>query len=157
VRRARSIEKPNKEREREREREREIGLLLKRLGLTSTLLHSMGAASIAGSQSLWGRSAAVSDKDAKARAERLAIFVGLWPPTSSCSAKPEPRISARHPDQAGLRPRRVPPAMSDEGEKGADVRYVLSGENQSASSVMRHQLAPYCNEQRFIFERWRNH
>jgi hypothetical protein len=25
-----------------------------------------------------------------------------------------------------------------------------------AGSVMRHQLVPYCNEQRFIFERWRN-
>jgi hypothetical protein len=37
------------------------------------------------------------------------------------------------------------------------MRYALSGENQSAGSVMRHQLAPYCNEQRFIFERWRNH
>jgi hypothetical protein len=30
---------------------------------------------------LWGRSAAVGDWRAKARAERLAIFVGLWPPT----------------------------------------------------------------------------
>ena len=58
-----------------------IALLLKRLGLTSTLLHSLGAASIAGSVSLWGRSTAASKKDAKARAERLAIFVGLWPPT----------------------------------------------------------------------------
>jgi hypothetical protein len=58
-----------------------VALLLQRLGLTSTLLHSMGAASIGASLSLWGRSAAVSDKDAKARAERLAIFVGLWPPT----------------------------------------------------------------------------
>jgi hypothetical protein len=58
-----------------------IALLLKRIGLTSTLLHSMGAASIAASVSLWGRSAAVSDKHAKARAERIAIFVGLWPPT----------------------------------------------------------------------------
>jgi hypothetical protein len=58
-----------------------VALLLRRLGLTSTLLHSMGAASIGASLSLWGRSAAVSDKDAKARAERLAIFVGLWPPT----------------------------------------------------------------------------
>jgi hypothetical protein len=48
------------------------------------------------------------------------------------------------------------PAMSDEGGKGADVRYVLSAENRSAGSVMRFQLAPYCNEQRFIFERWRN-
>jgi hypothetical protein len=58
-----------------------IALLLRRLGLTSTLLHSLGGASIAASLSLWGRSVAVSDKAAKARAERLAIFVGLWPPT----------------------------------------------------------------------------
>ncbi len=58
-----------------------IALLLKRLGLTSTLMHSMGVASIGFSVSLWGRSAAVSDEAAKARAERLAIFVGLWPPT----------------------------------------------------------------------------
>jgi hypothetical protein len=46
--------------------------------------------------------------------------------------------------------------MSDEGGKGADVRYVLSAENRSAGSVMSHELAPYCNEQRFSFERWRN-
>jgi hypothetical protein len=58
-----------------------IALLLKRLGLTSTLMHSMGAASIAGSLTLWGRSAAVTTKPPSARAERLAIFVGLWPPT----------------------------------------------------------------------------
>jgi hypothetical protein len=38
-----------------------------------------------------------------------------------------------------------PPAMSDEGGKG-----------RTAGSLMRNQLAPYCNEQRFIFERWRN-
>jgi hypothetical protein len=37
--------------------------------------------SIGGAVSLWGRSAAKSDKHAKARAERLAIFFGLWPPT----------------------------------------------------------------------------
>jgi hypothetical protein len=49
-----------------------------------------------------------------------------------------------------------PPAMSDEGGKGADVHYVVRRENQSAGSVMRRQLAPFCNEQRFIFERWRN-
>jgi hypothetical protein len=58
-----------------------IALLLKRFGLTSTLLHSLGAASIAASLSFWARSASVSDRAAKARAERLAIFVGLWPPT----------------------------------------------------------------------------
>ena len=34
--------------------------------------------------SLWGRSAAVSNKDLKARAERLAIFVGLGHRPSSC-------------------------------------------------------------------------
>jgi hypothetical protein len=74
-----------------------IALLLKRLGLTSTLLHSLGAASIAGSLSLWGRSAAVSDKAAKARAERLAIFVGLWPPDvlSSRQSPSGPRSDAR--------------------------------------------------------------
>ena len=49
-----------------------------------------------------------------------------------------------------------PPAMSDEGGKGADVRYVRSAENRSAGSVMRRQLAPYCDGQRFILERWPN-
>ncbi len=58
-----------------------IALMLKKLGLTSTLMHSAGLASILASVSLWGRSASVSDKESKARAERLAIFVGLWPPT----------------------------------------------------------------------------
>ena len=58
-----------------------IALLLRKLGFTSTIMHSLGLASIGGALSLWGRSAARSDKDAKARAERLAIFVGLWPPT----------------------------------------------------------------------------
>lgn len=58
-----------------------VALLLKRLGLNSTLMHSLGVASIGGSVSLWGRSAAKSDKQARARAERLAIFIGLWPPT----------------------------------------------------------------------------
>jgi hypothetical protein len=58
-----------------------VALLLKRLGLNSTLMHSLGVASIGGAVSLWGRSAAKSDKRAQARAERLAIFIGLWPPT----------------------------------------------------------------------------
>jgi hypothetical protein len=58
-----------------------VALLLRKAGFTSTILHSLGLASIGGSISLWGRSAAVSDKAAKARAERLAIFIGLWPPT----------------------------------------------------------------------------
>lgn len=58
-----------------------VALFLKKLGFSSTLMHSLGVASIGGAVSLWGRSAAKSDKDAKARAERFAIFVGLWPPT----------------------------------------------------------------------------
>ena len=58
-----------------------IALSLYKFGLRSDLLHSLGFASILGAVSLWGRSAAVNDKTAQARAERLAIFVGLWPPT----------------------------------------------------------------------------
>jgi len=58
-----------------------VALLLKKLGFNSTIMHSFGLGSIAAAVSLWGRSAAVGDRDAKARAERLAIFVGLWPPT----------------------------------------------------------------------------
>jgi hypothetical protein len=60
------------------------------------------------------------------------------------------------PTKPGYDRDEYPPAMFDEGGKGADVRYVLSAENRSAASAMRRQLAPYCNEQRFIFERWRN-
>jgi hypothetical protein len=58
-----------------------VALFLRKLGFTSTIMHSFGLASIGGALSLWGRSAARSDRDTKARAERLAIFVGLWPPT----------------------------------------------------------------------------
>jgi hypothetical protein len=58
-----------------------VALLLKKVGINSTLLHSFGLASVGGALSLWGRSAAQSNKEARQRAERLAIFVGLWPPT----------------------------------------------------------------------------
>ena len=58
-----------------------IPLFLKKVGVSSDVLHSLGLASILGSLSLWGRSFSQSDKHARARAERLAIFVGLWPPT----------------------------------------------------------------------------
>jgi hypothetical protein len=83
--------------------------LLKRLGLTSTLLHVFGLTSIVGSLSLWGRSAAVSDRDARARAERLAIFVGLWPPTffllgkvlQDLEATPEEQVTQARARNAG--------------------------------------------------------
>jgi len=58
-----------------------IALFLQRLGLSSDLLHSLGFASVAGSLALWGRSGRSRRDSAKARAERGAIFVGLWPPT----------------------------------------------------------------------------
>ena len=58
-----------------------IALALRSLGLNSDVLHGLGMGSIVAAISLWGRSAAVDGWKEKARAERLAIFVGLWPPT----------------------------------------------------------------------------
>jgi hypothetical protein len=60
------------------------------------------------------------------------------------------------PTKKGYDRDEYPPAMSDEGGEGAGVRYILSSENRSAGGMMSGQLRPYCNEQRFIFERWRN-
>ena len=65
----------------EREKKMRIALFLRRLGLKSDILHGLGIVSIKLSLLLWAVSARQSNKDAKARAERLAIFVGLWPPT----------------------------------------------------------------------------
>jgi hypothetical protein len=58
-----------------------IALALRRLGMSSDVLHGAGLGSIVAAISLWGRSVAVDDWKQKARAERLAIFIGLWPPT----------------------------------------------------------------------------
>jgi hypothetical protein len=58
-----------------------VALALHRLGLRASLMHGLGIGSILAALALWGRAAAVENKDSKARAERLAIFVGLWPPT----------------------------------------------------------------------------
>lgn len=85
-----------------------IALFLHRLGLNSTLMHSLGLGSIAAAVSLWGRSAAVDDRDKKARAERLAIFVGLWPPTffllgkvlQDLEATPQEQYQRAHSDDA---------------------------------------------------------
>ena len=81
-----------------------IALLLKRLGLTSTLMHSLGAASIAGSLTLWGRSAAVSNKDAKVGLSStvvlLAIFGGLWPPAFFLLGKVLQDLEATPEEQA---------------------------------------------------------
>jgi hypothetical protein len=58
-----------------------IPLLLKKARVSSDLLHGLGLVSILGSVSLWARSASRANEHARARAERLSIFVGLWPPT----------------------------------------------------------------------------
>ena len=58
-----------------------IALALKRVGLNSDALHSLGFASIVGAIALWFGSAAADGRDRKARRDRLAIFIGLWPPT----------------------------------------------------------------------------
>lgn len=58
-----------------------IALGLHRLGINSDILHGLGFGSMLAAISLWGRSATADDWKKKARAERLAIFVGLWPPT----------------------------------------------------------------------------
>src|SRR2546429_9429743 len=57
-----------------------IALSLRKLGLTSDVLHGLGFGSMAAAISLWGRSASVGDWREKARAERLASVIGLWPP-----------------------------------------------------------------------------
>jgi hypothetical protein len=58
-----------------------IALALRSLGINSDILHGLGLGSIVAAVSLWARSASVDDWKDKARAERLAIFIGLWPPT----------------------------------------------------------------------------
>ena len=79
-----------------------IPLFLHKLGIRSDLLHGLGVASIFGSVSLWGRSAAKSDYQKRARSERLAIFVGLWPPTFFLLGKVLQDIERPPSEQADL-------------------------------------------------------
>jgi hypothetical protein len=78
-----------------------VALALRRLGLNGSLMHSLGLGSIVGALSLWARSAVVSDKDRKARAQRLAIFVGLWPPTFFLLGKVLQDLEATPEEQVG--------------------------------------------------------
>jgi hypothetical protein len=97
-----------------------IALALHRLGLSASLMHSLGFGSIGAALALWGRSARVSDKHKKARAERLAIFVGLWPPTfillgkvlQDLEATPEQQFAQAHGMEDDLRTRLGEPSMS---------------------------------------------
>jgi hypothetical protein len=77
-----------------------IALALRKVGLSSDLMHSLGFASMLGSLSLWGRSASQGNESKKARAERLAIFVGLWPPTFFLLGKAMQDLEATPEEQA---------------------------------------------------------
>ena len=90
-----------------------IALALRKLGMNSDVLHGLGLGSIVAAVSLWGRSATVDDWRAKARAERLAIFVGLWPPTFFLLGKVLQDLEAS-PAQQVLRARGVDEAQLDE-------------------------------------------
>jgi hypothetical protein len=84
----------------ERGLELRVALSLHRLGLSGDLLHGLGFASIFGAVSLWLRSAATNNTEARARAERLAIFIGLWPPTFFLLGKVLQDIEAPPEEQA---------------------------------------------------------
>jgi hypothetical protein len=90
-----------------------IALLLGKLGLSSDVLHGLGFGSMLAAISLWGRSASLNDWRAKARAERLAIFVGLWPPTFFLLGKVMQDLEAS-PAQQVLRARGVDESQLDD-------------------------------------------
>lgn len=94
-----------------------IAIALRKLGIGSDLLHSLGFGSMLAAISLWGRSASVDDWKAKARAERLAIFIGLWPPTFFSLGKVLQDLEAS-PAQQVLRARGV-----DESEMDQALRH----------------------------------
>ena len=57
------------------------------------------------------------------------------------------------PTRPGFDRDEYPPAMSDQGGEGASVRYVKLSENRSAGRLMGKRLKPFCDGQRFYFER----
>ncbi len=89
-----------------------IALALHKLRLSSDLMHGLGFTSIFGAVSLWFRSASSDDKEARARAERLAIFIGLWPPTFFLLGKVLQDIEAS-PDEQAQRGRQAKNKDSD--------------------------------------------
>jgi hypothetical protein len=90
-----------------------IAIALRNLGINSDVLHGLGLGSIAAAISLWGRSARADDWKKRARAERLAIFVGLWPPTFFLLGKVLQDLEAS-PAQQVLRARGVDESQLDE-------------------------------------------
>jgi hypothetical protein len=53
------------------------------------------------------------------------------------------------PTRPGYDRDEYPPAMSDEGGAGADVRYIDPSDNRGAGSSMGNQLEAWCNTQPF--------
>lgn len=56
---------------------------------------------------------------------------------------------ADYPPRSGYDRDEYPPAMSDEGGAGADVRYIDPSDNRGAGSSMGNQLEDWCNGQPF--------
>ena len=56
------------------------------------------------------------------------------------------------PVRSGFDRDEYPPAASEEGGAGADVRYISPRANRSAGATMRAQLEPFCDGQAFILE-----
>lgn len=56
------------------------------------------------------------------------------------------------PVRSGFDRDEYPPAASQEGGVGADVRYISPRANRSAGSTMGRALAPFCDGQSFILE-----
>jgi hypothetical protein len=82
-----------------------------------------------------GRSAAVDDWKAKARAERLAIFIGLWPPTFFLLGKVLQDLEAS-PAQQVLRARGVKESELDQAlrHEAAAVTSALVAPRRSAAN-----------------------
>jgi Deoxyribonuclease NucA/NucB len=57
------------------------------------------------------------------------------------------------PKRKGYDRDQYPPAIADEGGKGASVRYIARKVNRTAERLMGKQLEPYCNGQSFVVER----
>ena len=104
-----------------------IALTLKRVGFSSDLLHSLGFASMLGAISLWAKSTSADKYEEKARAERLAIFVGLWPPTFFLLGKVLQDLEAT-PAQQVFRARGV-----DESQLDATLRHEAAASASAAA------------------------
>lgn len=89
-------------------------------------------------------------KPAEADANRTVSLRGvpLW---SRLSLERRQQLDPEHPDAAHQRDE-YPPASSDEGGAGADVRYILSADNSRSGQRLGAVMSPYCTGTTFIEE-----